>query len=61
MFDPPFFVISIPLDEEGRGPEMDNPVRTVWEVWDACCRTLCEADSEFMATVNLHYIKEYYV
>lgn len=41
-FYPPFIVIPMPLDKDGRGPEMDSSkvFKTVYEVWDAACQTI---------------------
>jgi hypothetical protein len=35
---PPYFVIKMPLNAEGKGPECDpaKVVKNTWEIWDSC-------------------------
>lgn len=43
---PPFYVIPMPLDKDGRGPaDESETVRTEYQVWDAVNRTLATFDN----------------
>jgi hypothetical protein len=48
QYEPPFVVIPMPLDKDGRGPETDYSkcVKTVWQVWDSCNMTVMEYEDE---------------
>lgn len=47
MFDPPFIVLLMPLDYQGRGPASEeDTVKTIWQVWDAAWRTVSSHDTE---------------
>ena len=43
-YNPPYTVVSMPLNAAGQGPEMLpwRVVKTVWQVWDATNRTVSE-------------------
>ena len=38
---PPFYVIDMPLDKNGDGPEMESPAQMTYEVWDQVTIDLC--------------------
>lgn len=47
----PFFVIDMPFNAEGHGPEMD-PAKVAgiaWEVWDTLNLTVCTTSNEALA------------
>lgn len=48
---PPFFVVAMPLNAEGHGPEMqpDMVVVTTWEVWDSLNLAVCTTSDEAVA------------
>lgn len=41
-YEPPFSVVCMPINAEGRGPEMDKTkvVKEEWEIWDALNQTV---------------------
>lgn len=48
---PPFFVVEMPLNAEGHGPEMD-PTKVAgvdWEVWDQLNLAVCASGDEATA------------
>jgi hypothetical protein len=48
---PPFYVIEMPFNERGQGPETD-PAKVVaisWEVWDQLFLTVCSTGDEATA------------
>jgi len=48
---PPFFVVEVPINAAGQGPEMDpaKEVGVCWEVWDSLNLALCTAGDEAIA------------
>lgn len=49
--DGPFFVVEMPINADGQGPEMD-PAKvqmTLWEVWNPVNLSLCQLPSKPMA------------
>jgi hypothetical protein len=48
---PPFYVVPIPINAEGQGPEMDpaKEVGVCWEVWDGLFLAVCTAGDEDIA------------
>lgn len=48
---PPFYVVEMPFNEAGQGPEMDpaKVAGTSWEVWDGLFLAVCTAGDEAMA------------
>lgn len=44
LFTPMFVAIPMPLDKEGRGPEMNPSLvdKTIYAVWDSTCQTVAE-------------------
>jgi hypothetical protein len=47
----PFFVVPIPFNAAGHGPEMDpaEVVGTAWEIWDGLNLALATASTEEIA------------
>jgi hypothetical protein len=48
---PPFYVVPMPLNEQGHGPETDpaEVVVTTWEVWDCLTLAVCTTSDEAIA------------
>ena len=50
-FSPPFYVIPMPFNALGGGPEMDSAkvVGVSWEIWDDLCLVVCTTGDEVIA------------
>jgi len=48
---PPFYVVEMPFNAAGHGPEMDpaEVVGTAWEIWDGLNLALATANTEEIA------------
>lgn len=58
---PPFLVIPMPLDKDGRGPAYENEtVKMTWEIWDAVCQTVSIHDTEAEALNALVELRKNY-
>ncbi len=50
-FKPPFFVMAMPINERGAGPEMEPEfvAEVLWQVWDQANTTVCWSHDRLVA------------
>lgn len=61
---PPFYVVPMPINAEGHGPEMDQTkvVKTEYEIWDQLymtyfiCDTKSQAESKCLELNDLYKV-----